>query len=94
MAEPATLKVVITGRVQGVLFRDFTRRQAEGLGLTGYVRNLPGGSAVEIEAEGERTRLEELLKIVKLGPPRAVVEAISTTWGGYTGKYRDFSIRF
>jgi acylphosphatase len=94
MAEAASLKVVVSGRVQGVLFRDFTRRQAEGLGLTGYVLNLPGGRAVEVEAEGERNKLEEFLKIVTRGPPRAVVEDISPTWGEYTGKYTDFRIRF
>jgi len=94
MAEPAALRVVVTGRVQGVMFRDFTCHQAESLGLTGYVRNLPGGGAVEVEAEGERTRLEELLSIVKRGPPRALVESALATWGKYTGKYRDFRIRF
>ena len=94
MAEPAALKVVITGQVQGVMFRDFTRRQAEGLGLSGYVRNLPGGRAVEIEAEGKRIQLEEFLKIVKRGPPRAVVERVSLTWGEYTGRFQNFSITF
>lgn len=94
MAEKAALRVVVCGQVQGVMFRDFTRRQAERLGLSGYVRNLPGGRAVEIEAEGERARLEEILKIVQRGPPRAVVESVSPTWGEYSGRYRDFSIRF
>jgi acylphosphatase len=93
MAEPTALKVVITGEVQGVMFRDFTRRQAEGLGLTGYVRNLPSGRAVEVEVEGDRASLEELLSIVKLGPPRAVVESVSPIWGEYIGKYRDFRIK-
>lgn len=94
MTEPATLKVVVTGQVQGVMFRDFTRRQAERLSLSGYVRNLPGGRSVEVEAEGDRTRLEELLKTVSRGPPRAVVESVSPTWGQYTGKYSDFRIVF
>lgn len=94
MAEPATLKVVITGLVQGVMFRDFTRRQAEGLSLNGYVRNLPNGRAVELEAEGERANLEELLSIVKRGPPGAAVENTLVKWGEYAGKYHDFKIRF
>jgi acylphosphatase len=94
MAKPAALRVVVSGRVQGVMFRDFTRHQAEGLGLTGYVRNLPDGRAVEVEAEGERARLEKFLEIVRQGPPRAVVENISPSWGEYTGKYQGFSIRF
>ena len=94
MAEPAALRVIVTGRVQGVMFRDFTRYQAEALSLTGCVRNLPGGRAVEVKAEGERTKLEELLSLVKRGPPRAVVESAAPTWGKYTGVYRDFRIRF
>ena len=94
MAEQAALKVVVTGLVQGVMFRDFTRRQAEGLDLSGYVRNLPGGRAVEIEAEGERASLEELLKIVQKGPPKARVESVSPAWGEYTGKYRNFRIEY
>ncbi|RJO62838.1 MAG: acylphosphatase [Dehalococcoidia bacterium] len=94
MAEPAALKVIVTGQVQGVMFRDYTRRQAERLSLGGYVRNLPGGRTVEIEAEGERAQLKELLKMVKRGPPRAVVESVSPTWGKYTGRYQDFSITF
>jgi acylphosphatase len=94
MAETSALKVVLTGRVQGVMFRDFTRRQAQRLSLTGYVRNLPGGRAVEVEAEGDRDKLEELLRIIALGPPRAMVEAVSPMWGEYTGKYMDFRIGF
>jgi len=94
MAEKAALRLVVSGQVQGVMFRDFTRQQAERLGLSGYVRNLPGGRSVEVEVEGERARLEELLRIVKRGPPRAVVESVLPTWGEYTGRYRDFNIRF
>ncbi len=94
MAELASLRAVVTGRVQGVMFRDFTRRQAEGLGLKGYVRNAPGGRAVEVEAEGDRSQLERLLELLKQGPPRAGVDNVSTTWSPYQGKYTDFKIRF
>lgn len=94
MAEPAALRVVITGRVQGVMFRDFTKRQAEALGLQGYVRNLPGGRELEVVAEGERGKLEELLAILKRGPSRALVEDISPVWSEYSDKYSDFRIRF
>jgi acylphosphatase len=94
MAATAVLKVVVTGMVQGVMFRDFTRHKAEELGLTGYVRNLPGGRAVEVEAEGERARLEDLLAILKRGPARARVESVLPDWSEYTGKYRDFKIKY
>jgi acylphosphatase len=75
------------------MFRDFTRRKAEERGLNGYVRNLPGGKAVEVEAEGERASLEELLAIIKRGPPRAVVANTSVAWGEYTAEYHDFKIK-
>jgi len=94
MTEPAALRVVVSGRVQGVMFRDFTCRQAEGLSLTGYVRNLPDGRAVEVEAEGERPRLEKFLEMLRQGSPRAAVENFAPSWGQYTGKYQGFSIRF
>ena len=92
MAESTTLHVIVTGLVQGVMFRDFTRRNASDLGLTGWVRNLPGAQGVEINAEGDRTQLEALLELVKKGPPRASVEKAVVKWNEYTAKYHDFRI--
>jgi acylphosphatase len=94
MSEQAALKVVLTGRVQGVMFRDFTRRAATSLSLNGYVRNLPGGRALELEAEGKPEALEKLLEIVKRGPPLAVVEKVSQQWSEYTGKYSGFKVTY
>jgi acylphosphatase len=94
MAEPGSIKIVVTGKVQGVMFRNFTLRHAEDLGLSGYVRNLPGGKEVEIEAEGEREKLEELLKIAGQGPPYARVDSISSAWGKYSGRYKNFKIEY
>ncbi len=51
MTDLASLYAVVYGYVQGVFFRAFVARQAKELGLTGFVRNLPGG-AVEVNAEG------------------------------------------
>jgi len=59
MSELVSVQVKVHGFVQGVFFRDFTSRQAKGLGVTGYVRNLPGGRIVEVQAEGERKKLEK-----------------------------------
>lgn len=94
MADLASVKVIVYGQVQGVYFRAFTSRHAEELGLTGYVRNLPGGGAVEVEAEGERNKLERLIDHLKVGPPRAMVEKVETVWSEYSGTYSDFSIRY
>lgn len=89
----ASVQVVVHGHVQGVYFRAFTSRQASKLGLTGYVRNLPDWKMVEVLAEGERNKLEELIDSLKVGPPGARVEKVDTSWLEYSGGYTDFSIR-
>jgi len=93
MSDLAAVQVVVYGRVQGVFFRAFASRQAKALGLTGYVRNLSGG-AVEVQAEGERTQLEELIGYLKVGPPAAKVERVITNWSEHTGSYSGFGIKY
>ncbi len=94
MSDLASVKVVVYGSVQGVFFRDFTSRRAEELGLTGYVRNLPGSSSVEVLAEGERAKLEKLISYLKEGPPRAIVERVEVSWLQPAGSYSRFGIRY
>jgi acylphosphatase len=84
--------VLVYGRVQGVFFRDFILKQASGLGIFGYVRNLNGGKALEVRAEGERTKLEEMIDDINTGPPAAKVEKTEVIWSDYSGKYSNFSI--
>ncbi len=93
MTDLASVQVIVQGRVQGVFFRAFASSQAGELGLTGYVRNLPGGQAVEVQAEGARKQLERLITDLKAGPPEARVEKVITTWAEYSGSYTGFSIR-
>ena len=94
MTDLASVQAIVYGYVQGVFFRAFTQRQAGQLGLTGYVRNLPDGTAVEVHAEGERKKLERLLDQLKIGPPGARVERVETNWAEYTGSYSGFNIRY
>jgi len=93
MADLASVQVIVYGYVQGVFFRAFVSQQATQLGLTGYVRNLPRG-AVEVNAEGERKQLDQLIGYLKVGPPSAKVEKVVTNWSEYTGSYSRFSIRY
>ncbi len=93
MAELANLRAIVRGRVQGVFFRESTRRRAEQLDLTGYVRNLPDRTVVEVVAEGEKTKLGELLDFLWIGPPAAKVESVETKWGPFTGKHVGFETR-
>lgn len=94
MTDLASVQVIVSGRVQGVFFRAFTSNHAKALGLTGYVRNFTDGKIVEIQAEGERNKLERLISHLRVGPPAAKVEKVETNWSEYTGNYSDFSIRY
>ncbi len=93
MTDLASVQVIVHGYVQGVYFRDFASRQALGLGLTGYVRNLPEGT-VEVQAEGERKHLAKLIDQLKVGPPAAKVTKVVTSWSEYTGGYSRFRVRY
>ena len=94
MTDLASVQAIVYGYVQGVFFRDFVCIRAAELGLTGYVRNLPSGEAVEVNAEGGRKQLEELIDYLRVGPPAAEVEKVVTNWSEYTGSYSGFRIRY
>lgn len=84
--------IIVHGRVQGVLYRDFVRKNAEILGVTGWAKNLPDGS-VEVMAEGEKESIEELLQKLRIGPDRAVVEHLEVDkWKKDGREYSDFEI--
>lgn len=94
MTEFAAVFATAHGRVQGVSFRAFVEYRARELGVTGYVRNLPEFRQLEVYAEGEKGKLEELLRLVSAGPPRARVERVDVTWSPYSGRHRHFVVRF
>lgn len=75
----ARARAVIHGRVQGVFFRAETRDRARSLGLSGWVRNVPGGS-VEAVFEGERERIESILDWCRRGPGLAEVDDVDVVW--------------
>ena len=93
MSELAALSATVHGRVQGVNFRLFVIRRARALGLKGYARNLSGGRAVEVYAEGERTGLRDLLGHLRSGPSMARVERVDVKWSSYSGSFTDFQVR-
>ena len=90
----ASVQAIVYGYVQGVYFRNFVARRANELGLVGYVRNLHDREEVEVVAEGERRRLEELVSHLHVGPPAAKVERVVTTWSEHTGRYTEFRIKY
>lgn len=68
-------RLIISGRVQGVGFRDWMVRQAEALGVSGWVRNRLDGS-VEALVAGDTAAVEELLRLCRRGPRMARVVTI------------------
>lgn len=74
LPEKVRARVTVRGTVQGVFFRAETRRMAVGLGLDGWVRNVPDGT-VEAVFEGERGRVETAVEWCRRGPPQGRVES-------------------
>ena len=88
----ARLRIVVTGRVQGVFFRQATAEQARSLAITGWVRNLADGS-VEILAEGQRSSLEMLLAWAHHGPLHARVDGVEAEWHQAAHESVQFRVR-
>ena len=97
MAEPsapglASLDAIVRGRVQGVGFRYFVLDLAIGLGLVGWVANMPDGT-VRCVAEGSRRDLETLLAALGTGPLGGRVDDVQVMWGVARGVFERFSVR-
>ena len=91
MEDIQRIEVFISGKVQMVMFRDFTKRKAETLGITGEVMNMTDG-CVKVIAEGERSALEKLLKKLRKGPFLARVNSVDISWLPATGEFETFSL--
>ncbi len=81
----------VTGRVQGVWYRASTRREAQRLGVRGWVRNRPDGS-VEADVEGAEAQVQALIAWCRGGPPHARVDDVAITWDAPAGA-AGFTIR-
>ncbi len=69
------VRILVEGLVQGVFFRDYTRRKAQSLNLNGTVKNLRNGN-VEIEAQGQIKEIESLIQWCQEGSPLSEVEDV------------------
>jgi acylphosphatase len=85
--------LIIEGRVQGVWFRESTRRQALSLGVTGWVRNLPNG-AVEAVAEGPEEAIQKFVAWCHRGPTAARVDRVRKSPECCTGEFDGFDVTF
>ncbi len=93
MEDRVRAHAIISGRVQGVFFRMETMRAAQRIGVFGWVRNLRDGS-VEAVFEGDKTRVDAILKWCKEGPPHAQVTDVKLDWQEYAGEFDSFEITY
>jgi acylphosphatase len=91
MADKSAAHLFIEGKVQGVGFRNFAQRYAFLLGLKGFVKNLSDGR-VEIEIEGERSKIDLFMEHLHRGPALSKIMMLNTTWGPASNRFEDFSI--
>ncbi len=70
--------MIVSGRVQGVFFRETTRQTAQAVDLAGWVRNLADGT-LEAVFEGSRDAVEQLVDFCRTGPPNARVDEMTVT---------------
>lgn len=91
MSDIARAHLIVSGHVQGVYYRSNSAETGLKLGLTGWSKNLPNGT-VEIVAEGDKERIEELIKWCRKGPPSARVEGVDIRWEAPTGEFEAFRV--
>lgn len=89
--EKVRVHILISGRVQGVFFRDNTRKQAQKMGVFGWVRNLED-NRVEAVFESEKEKVEKILEWAKKGPMFARVDNIDIQWQEYKNEFQNFEI--
>ena len=91
MDSPIRARILVSGRVQGVAYRAFTRDAASRMKLCGGVRNVEDGR-VEVDVEGERHVVEAFIELLRTGPPMARVDDLQVQWDAPTGHQKDFRI--
>ena len=85
--------IFVTGRVQGVFFRQATRVIAIKNNVTGWVKNLDDGR-VEIMLEGEDRCVDPVIGWCNFGPANSRVDDIQTNYENYVGEYKNFEVRY
>jgi acylphosphatase len=89
----ARAHLFVSGRVQGVFFRQKTKQKAESLGVNGWVRNLQDGK-VEGVFEGEEEAVRALVEYCHHGPPSAMVTNVDVEWEPYRGEFSVFRMQW
>lgn len=87
----ARARILLSGHVQGVAFRQHAVEAAQRLGVTGWVRNLPDGR-VEALAEGDKVAVDSLVAWCRHGPRLARVDEVRVTWEPHRAEFDEFRI--
>ncbi|MFH1036946.1 MAG: acylphosphatase [Patescibacteria group bacterium] len=93
MGEKIRAHVLVSGRVQGVFFRDGMKRKAEKLEVRGWVKNLKDGR-LEAVFEGEKENVRKMVEWVKGGPLLADVKKLEVGFEKYEGGFDSFEIEY
>ena len=91
IASKSSVHIIIKGKVQGVSFRYFTLNEAQKLNIVGWVRNKPDGN-VEAVAQGDETKLELFINILKQGSSFSRVDNVALDWEHVEQDYTEFAI--
>ncbi len=85
--------VFVSGKVQGVFFRENIKKKAEKLAVLGWAKNLKDGR-LEAVFEGDRQKVEKMVNWMKRGPIWAKVEGLDVIWEDYQDEFKGFEIRY
>jgi len=85
-------RIIASGKVQGVGFRNFIYINAFELNLKGYTTNLKNGD-VETIVEGEKNNIEALIKTIREGNILSKVADVRVEWNSPTGEFHDFKVK-
>jgi acylphosphatase len=85
-----SLRIYLSGIVQGVFFRSFVKENAERYNVKGFIRNLEDGR-VEIFIEGDNDNVNKMLEVIKLGPKNSKIEKIEVKEEKFQG-FKNFKI--
>jgi acylphosphatase len=86
-------RILVSGKVQGVYYRQTTKEVASRNGLKGWVRNLADGR-VEAVFEGDKESIDRTIEWCRTGPPNARVQAVDVSFEDYSGEFSDFRISY
>ena len=87
------IEAIVSGRVQGVLYRDFVQARAVELGVVGFVENAADGT-VRVVAQGAPDALKKLIGQLHLGSVLSRIANVAVTWRSSPRQFDDFSVRY